>query len=149
MIEYVLSHLWQAWALICLLCLLLELTSGDFFILCFAIGAAVSLVTSLLGVPLLWQIVVFALASVLCLAFLRPALLRRIHSKRERVSNADAIIGRIGRVSEDIEENGFGRVALDGDDWKAATSDGRALPAGTRVKIVDRESIIITVEPVD
>ena len=65
------------------------------------------------------------------------------------MSDADAIIGRIGRVSEDIEENGFGRVALDGDDWKAATSDGRALPAGTRVKIVDRESIIITVEPVD
>ena len=149
MIEYVLSHLWQMWALICLLCLLLELTSGDFFILCFAIGAAVALIASLLGVPFLWQIAVFALASVLCLAFLRPTLLKRIHKKDERVSNADAIIGRIGRVSEDIPANGYGRVALDGDDWKAEAVAGHAIYAGERVRIVARESIIVTVEPVE
>lgn len=149
MVEYILSHLWQAWVLLSLICLLLELTSGDFFILCFAIGAAVSLVTSLFGPPLLWQIVVFAVASVLCLAFLRPTLLKRIHRHGERVSNADAIIGRIGRVSEDIEANGFGRVALDGDDWKATGKDGIAIPKGSRVIIVGRESIIITVALAD
>ena len=137
------------WAFISLICLLLELTSGDFFILCFAIGAFVSLIVSLFPVPFLWQIIIFAVASVLCLAFLRPALLKRIHRRGERASNADAIIGRIGRVSEDIDENGFGRVALDGDDWKAVGKDGVAIEKGTRVKIVDRESIIITVEPAD
>lgn len=40
MIEYFSQNLWQVWAIIAVLCLILELFSGDFFILCFAIGAA-------------------------------------------------------------------------------------------------------------
>jgi membrane protein implicated in regulation of membrane protease activity len=62
------------------------------------------------------------------------------------VSNADALIGRKGRVVEAIEAGGFGRVQIDGDVWKAVTKDDEAVPAGTNVRVVDRESIIITVE---
>ena len=35
MIEYFASNLWQAWAIMALICLILELTSGDFFFCCF------------------------------------------------------------------------------------------------------------------
>ena len=62
-----------------------------------------------------------------------------------RVSNADAIIGRTGTVSQAIPVGGYGRVALDGDDWKACSSDTEELPAGTMVKIIDRESVIVKV----
>ena len=66
------------------------------------------------------QIILFAVVSVLCLLFVRPVALRYLHRKKgDKVSNADAIIGRIGRVSEAIEADGFGRVAIDGDDWSA------------------------------
>ena len=61
--------------------------------------------------------------------------------------NADAIIGRTGSVSQAIAANGYGRVALDGDDWKAQSADGQPIAAGTRVRIVGRESIIVTVTP--
>jgi membrane protein implicated in regulation of membrane protease activity len=61
------------------------------------------------------------------------------------VSNADALIGREGRVRETIEADGFGRVAIDGDVWKAKSQTGEAISAGTAVKVVNRESTIITV----
>ena len=49
------------------------------------------------------------------------------------------------QVSQAIPVGGYGRVALDGDDWKACSSDTEELPAGTMVKIIDRESVIVKV----
>lgn len=147
MIDYFAANLWQLWILVVILCLLLELTSGDFFILCFAIGAIITAVISAIGVGFYGQLAVFVIASVLSIFFIRPPLLKRIHGKRrERPSNADALMGRIGRVSEAIEQNGYGRVAIDGDDWKAVSSDGSYIPLGQNVRVVGRESIIIEVE---
>ena len=67
----------------------------------------------------------------------------------ERPSNTDAIIGRIGTVSQTIPTGGYGRVKLDGDDWKAMSTDSDPLEVGMRVRIVGRESVIVTVESVD
>ena len=76
MIDYFISHLWQLWALISLLCLILELTNGDFFILCFAIGGVFAAVASAITDSLVVQILVFAAATILSLIFFRPAALR-------------------------------------------------------------------------
>lgn len=147
MIDYFAANLWQLWVLVTVVCLILELTSGDLFILCFSIGALVTAVLSAFGLGFYGQLAVFVVASVLSLLFVRPSLVRRLHGrKKERLSNADALIGRIGRVSEAIEHGGYGRVAIDGDDWKAVSSDGTYVPMGQNVRVVGRESIIITVE---
>lgn len=147
MIDYFAANLWQLWVLVTVVCLILELTSGDLFILCFSIGALVTAVLSAFGLGFYGQLAVFVVASVLSLLFVRPSLVRRLHGrKKERLSNADALIGRIGRVSEAIEQGGYGRVAIDGDDWKAVSSDGTYVPMGHNVRVVGRESIIITVE---
>ena len=107
MIDYFTANLWQLWALVMVVCLILELTSGDFFILCFSIGALVTAVVSAFGLGFYGQLVVFAVASVLSIFFVRPWLARHLHGKRrERPSNADALMGRIGRVSEAIEQGG-------------------------------------------
>lgn len=147
MIDYFAANLWQLWVLVTVVCLILELTSGDLFILCFSIGALVTAVLSAFGLGFYGQLAVFVVASVLSLLFVRPSLVKRLHGrKKERLSNADALIGRIGRVSEAIEHGGYGRVAIDGDDWKAVSSDGTYVPMGQNVRVVGRESIIITVE---
>ena len=148
MIDYFAANLWQFWSLVVIVCLILELTSGDFFILCFSIGALVTAVFSAFGIGFYGQLIVFVLASLLSLLFVRPRLAKAIHGKRrERLSNADALMGRIGRVSEAIERGGYGRVAIDGDDWKAVSADGEYIPLGQNVRVVGRESIIITVAP--
>ena len=148
MIEYFTSNLWLIWIIVSILCLILELSSGDFFLLCFAIGAAAGAIIAGCGLSLTWQIIIVAVASALSLMLVRPALLKKLHKpNRERLSNAEAMIGQTGRVSEDIEANGYGRVAIDGDDWKARSADGRAIDKGSRVRVVKMDSIILTVKP--
>lgn len=147
MIEYFATNLWQVWVIVAVLCLILELMNGDFFIMCFAIGGVCSALTAIFGVGFYVQLGIFAVASVLSLFFVRPAALRYLHKKENtRVSNADALLGRIGRVSETIQADGFGRVAIDGDDWKAVAADSQPIEKDARVRVVGRESIIITVE---
>jgi membrane protein implicated in regulation of membrane protease activity len=150
MIQYLSTNLWLFWAVVAVICLILELVSGGFFIICFAIGGLASAISALLGANIYWQIFVFALISLLTIFGVRPFALKYLHRNdgSSRVSNADAVIGRIGFVSETIQEGGFGRVAIDGDDWKAVSADGNAIDKGAKVEVVGRESIIITVRPV-
>lgn len=147
MIEYLSQNVWLIWVLASIICLLLELTSGDLFILCFSIGALCSAVAAALGVGWVLQILIFAFFTVLSIFFVRPVALRWLHRNEDnRLSNADALMGRVGTVSETIEEGGYGRVAIDGDDWKAVALDGQSIGQGERVTVVGRESIILTVE---
>ena len=128
---------------------MLELGSGDLFILCFAIGGLGASLTAAIGMGIIPQLIAMALCSLLSIYFIRPVALRYLHRNDEnRVSNADAIIGRIGKVSQAIEEKGFGRVSIDGDDWKALSADGSKIEVGAQVKVIGRDSIIITVEKI-
>lgn len=150
MIEFFTQHVWLIWILISVLGLIIELGSGDLFILCFSIGALAASLTAALGLGIVPQLIAMALCALLSIYFIRPMALRYLHrNDPDRVSNADALIGREGRVSEAIAEGGTGRVAIDGDDWKAVSADGMAIKKGEKVKVVGRESIIITVERVE
>lgn len=148
MIDYFSQHLWQLWTLIGVICLILELTSGDFFIMCFSIGAFITAVVSAFVPSFIGQIIVFAVASLLCLLFVRPLALKYFHRKDEdRPSNVDAMVGRKGVVTETIEAGGFGRVKIDGDSWKACGENDEAIGNGERVEVVAINSTIITVKP--
>ena len=114
--------------------------------MCLAIGAAGAAITAPFA-NLYWQIGVFAIVSLFSLFQVRPFVLRYLHNNEEkRVSNADALLGRKGRVSETIPARGFGYVAIDGDQWRAVAANDEEIAEGTRVKIVSRESTIVTVE---
>lgn len=146
MIAYILSNMWQIWAVIAVLCLILELSSGDFFIICFSIGAVFAIISAVIGLNVYWQIFIFAVFSLLSVLFVRPVALRWLHKNEpNRASNADALIGRTGKVTEAIPADGNGYVQIDGDLWKAITT-GADIAQGTTVRVVGRESTIVTVE---
>lgn len=150
MIEYFQSNLWQLWTLVGIICLILELTSGDFFIMCFSIGAFVTAIVAAFVPSFTVQVIVFAVASLLCLLFVRPLALKYFHrNDSNRPSNVDAMVGRKGVVTNSIEAGGFGRVKIDGDSWKAQGNGGMAIDKGTRVEVTAIDSVIITVIPVD
>ena len=44
---------------------------------------------------------------------------------------------------------GAGYVAIDGDMWRSVSADGSGIPEGTAVEVVSRESIILTVKPLN
>ena len=147
MIEYLTSNLWLVWSIIAVACLILELSSGDFYVTCFAIGAACAAVSTFLGIPFWAQVLVFAVGSVLSIWLIRPRLVGRLHrGGEERQSNADALVGREGVVIETIPEDATGYVKVDGDEWRARSADGESIEKGARVRVTDRQSIIVKVE---
>ncbi|MBR1557331.1 MAG: NfeD family protein [Prevotella sp.] len=145
--EYIVQYLWQIWAAIAVICLILELTSGDLFIICFSFGALAAAIVAAIGLNGYWQLAAFALFTLVCLFWVRPLAKRYLHKGEDnRVSNADALLGRQGRVVETVKAGGYGRVQIDGDIWKAVTQGNEDIPEGATVKVVDRASTIITVE---
>ena len=145
MIEYLLANMWQVWAVVSIVCLILELSSGDFFIICFSIGAVFAIIASVLGLGFYWQLFIFAVFSLLSVLFIRPVALRYLHKNEpNKPSNADALLGRTGKVTEPIAVGGNGYVQIDGDLWKAVSSTD--IPTGETVRVIDRQSTIVTVE---
>ena len=95
MIEYFLENMWQLWAIVAVICLILELSSGDFFIICFSIGAVFAAIGAALSLNFYWQLALFALFTVVALFTVRPIALRYLHKNEpNKPSNADALLGR-------------------------------------------------------
>lgn len=150
MTEYISAHLWIIWGCITILCILAELSTGGFYILCLAFGALVTLPFSLIIDNWLILILIFSIVSFLAIFFVRPALVKLESQKNggSRKSNISALIGEKGVVTENIEKDGYGRVKAGGDDWKAQSENGEPLTIGTKVVVVKQESLIITVKTI-
>ena len=147
MIDFLAQHLWQMWAVVAVVCLILELMAGDFFIICFSIGAVFAAIAAAFGLGFYSQLVAFAVFTLISLFWVRPFAKRYLRKGEDsRVSNADALLGRQGRVVETVKADGFGRVQIDGDVWKAVTNESIDIPEGSNVRVIGRESTIITVE---
>ena len=136
------------WLIAAIALIIFEICSATFGAICFAIGAGFSALAAGLGANLTWQIVIFAIVSLLTFIFLRPFMLKFMDRKTKDVkTNADALVGRKAIVSERIDAaQHTGRVAVDGDDWKAVSVDGSVIEKGVQVEIVKLDSIILTVK---
>ena len=149
MIDYLTCNLWLMWTLVCVAALILEVSSGTFYLVCFAIGAVGAVVFSLIDTPLWLQVLVFSLVSAISVFCIRPLLLKYLHPvQKERRSNVSALVGRQGIVIEAISAETPGYVKVDGDEWRAVTADGTAIERGVSVRITAIDSIIVTVEPI-
>lgn len=147
MIGFISDNVWLIWALISLSCLVLELTSGDFFIISLGAGCVGGAIASAFSDSIVIQVIVFAIVSLVSVFYVRPMALKFFHRDvNKRLSNADAIVGRIGVVTEAIAADGFGRVQIDGDSWKAQASGNDGIDVGAKVRVLRIDSIILTVE---
>lgn len=149
MIDYLTTNFWLLWTFVCVVALILEVSSGTFYLMCFAIGAVGAVVVSLMGTPLWLQVLVFSAISAVSVFCVRPLLVKCLHPvQKERLSNASALVGRQGVVIEPISAERPGYVRVDGDEWRAVTADGTMIERGVNVRITAMNSIVVTVEPV-
>lgn len=142
-------EVYQIWLIAAIVLVIVEILTAGFGSICFAVGAALAALAAGLGVgSIAWQIAIFAAVSLLTFIFLRPIVVRFLDKKSKDVkTNAEALIGRKGIVSERIDASQHtGRVAIDGDDWKAVSADGSVIDKGNEVEIVKLDSIILTVK---
>ena len=140
------------WAVVAALMFAGELLSVSFFLLFFALGAAVSLVMALVGLSLTAQVIGFIVASVLSMIVLRPALLNRLAlAGSEPYEGPGSIEGRKAVVTDPIEPGESGMVKIgNGEFWTArALYTGGRIESGVRVQVLDTDGLTALVEPLD
>ena len=79
--------------------------------------------------------VLFAAVSLVLLALLKPVIQKYFNPKLTK-TNADALIGTVGPVVEDIDNiQAVGRVKLGGMEWSARSSSGQPIQKDAQVQV--------------
>lgn len=127
------------WLIVGLVLVAAEVLSGEFVLLMLGGGALAAAGASVVfpDNPIAGG-VVFAVASVLLLFAVRPALRRRLDRGMENsVMHSRALVGVTGLVVARVDGHG-GRVKIGGDLWSARAFDGHdVIEPGTKVTIMD------------
>lgn len=111
----------------------------------FAAGALFATFAAYAGVSLTAQLLIFVGVAIAACAAVRP-LARRFVAPHVVPTNADRLLGREARVTEDIDNDGpSGAVYVDGKTWTARSADGETVPAGTMVEIERMEGVKLIV----
>ncbi len=138
---------WMIWAIVVVVLAIVEMLTVSFFSLCLAFGALCASVGAACGLHLNGQLLLFVLGGLAAFVFVRPVMVKYFLKKDRVKTGVAALVGRMARVTETIPAGDSGRVSVDGDDWKAVSVDGDAVPAGEPVEIVRVESAVVYVKP--
>ena len=116
----------------------------------FALGAFAAMISAILRAPLWLQIVWFFVVSIVSLVLTRPLVKKYVNSKAQP-TNADMVIGKECRVTEDIDNiAGTGAVSVGGKIWTARTeSDEVKASVGELMTAVRIEGVKLIVKPAE
>ncbi len=125
------------WLVVLIITIVVEVITMGLTSIWFAGGALVAVIAAALHAPLVVQIVLFLLVSLLLLFFTRPIAVKYFNRDRVR-TNAESLIGRQAIVISEIDNlQGIGQVTVGGQEWSARSHDsGIKLPVGAVVDIV-------------
>ncbi len=127
-----------------------EIFTTGFIMGSIGIGFFFTAIGNYLGLAASWQIILFAPGVGLSYFLIRPVMVKYGYRKSHVQTNRDALAGKKGIVTEEINTtNDTGRVRIDGDDWKAVTDGNDTIPLGTTVEVLAIDSIILIVKPLN
>lgn len=141
-------EIWHIWVIIALVFVIVEMFTTGFAVMCISFGCLFGAGASALDWDIKWQLLVFAVGTALAFLTVRPLVYKFFYKKGQEVkTNVDALVGRRAIVTERIEgELHAGRVKVDGDDWKAVSTDTEPIEVGEAVEITAINSVILTVK---
>lgn len=124
-----------------------EMVTAGFFMLPFAVGAAVAATLAWFDVTLPIQLVAFIGTSLVALWGIRRFAISDTQPSypvgAKRFVNARAIV-----LTDVIRDTGQGKVRLDREEWRATTDGAEPISAGTEVRVVDVRGSRLVVEAV-
>ena len=133
------------WLALMVAFLILEAATVQLVSIWFAAGSLVAMLVSLLGGAAWLQVLVFFTVSIVLFAMLWPIVKKRLKPKLVP-TNADALVGKVCKVTEAIDPLEGGRVKVGDVTWSAHSEAGEAIEAGTRVKILKIQGAKVFVE---
>lgn len=136
-------HLWQIIGAIGIAFLILEMFTPSMFFLNFALAGFICALISVVYKSVYGLVVIFFILSFVSFVFLRPILVRKFNKSTETGVNSK-YIGQVVKIDNEINSVS-GVVNIYGERWEARSDDGSVIPAGSEVKIVRNESIIMYV----
>ena len=143
-------EVWHIWVIVALIFVIVEIFTSGFAVMCISFGCLFGAAASALDWGVKWQLLAFAIGTVLAFMTVRPLVYKFFYKKSHEVkTNADALVGRRAVATERIEgELHPGRVKVDGDDWKAVSLGTEPIEVGDAVEITAINSVILTVKKI-
>ena len=143
-------QLWQTlfWAALSIVLIIAEIVTVQLVSIWFAAGSLAAFIGSFFGIDFYWQIIIFIIVSVICLAATRP-FVKKITKKDHTKTNVDALIGEECIVKEKVDNlNGTGRVILKGLDWAAQSEDNSVIEEGTVCRVLSISGVKVIIKAV-
>ena len=143
-------EIWHYWILAAIVFFLLEIFIPSFLMASIGIGCILAFFGGIFKVPLSIQLVLFIIGTLAGIMSIKPLMKKYAYNKKALKTNAGGLVGRIGKVKEEInEKENTGCVAIDGDLWKSVPLNNEIIEMGEKVRVVSLDSIILTVEPLE
>ena len=136
------------WLVILVVLVLAELLTMGLTTIWFAGGALVGCIMAYFGAPLLAQIIVALVVSLVLLFFTRPIAVKYFNKDRVR-TNAEGLIGHVAVVIGEVNNlKGIGQVNVGGQEWSARSAvDTEIIAPGTVVEILSISGVKLIVRP--
>ena len=135
------------WLIALVILVVIELITMGLTTIWFAGGALAAALISIPETPIVWQIIVFLVVSLLLLYFTRPVAVKYFNKDRVR-TNIEGMIGRQAIVVSEINNvEGIGQVNTGGMEWSARSSyHNIVLPVGAVVTVLGVDGVKLIVE---
>ena len=116
---------------------LAELASLDLVLLMLAVGALAGMVTAGITDVFAIQALAALATSVAMLVFVRPSIVKRLHSGPDLRAGIDALVGKEGFALSSISVHG-GTMKLGGEIWTAKPyDDSEVIQDGAKVQVIE------------
>ncbi len=135
------------WLVLLVILILIELITMGLTTIWFAGGALAAALVSIPGTPVVLQVIVFLIVSLVLLFFTRPVAVKYFNKDRVR-TNIEGMIGRQAIVVSEINNvEGIGQVNTGGMEWSARSSyHNVVLPVGAVVTVLGVDGVKLIVE---
>lgn len=136
------------WAVLVIAAIAVEAATMGLTSIWFAGGGLAALAVAALRGPIVLQVLLFFVVSLVLLIFTRPIAVKYFNKDRVK-TNVESIVGRKGIVTAEIDNlQAIGQVTVGGQEWSARSNiPDRKIEQGTIVEIVAIEGVKLIVEP--
>ncbi len=146
--DWIGEHLWAAWLAIAVVLGTAEMFSLDLVLGMLAAGALAGMGTALLGGAFAFQLIVSVIVAIAMLGFIRPSVVKRLHSGPDLVLGHHNMIGKQAIVLRDITPTEAGQIKLGGEIWSARPYDDiGSIKSGETVDILEVRGATAYVHP--
>ena len=136
------------WLMVAVVMIVVELiTLGNLVSIWFAIGALVAMFVSIFTTSFAIQVIIFALVSIASMLLVRPIVNRTLRG-RMISTNADSIIGRKFHLHDEITNDSWGMINVDGSMWSAVSYDHKPIERDVLVEVIAIAGVKLVVKQI-